>query len=129
MLAESEEAMATWAYGAMALNNGNIGTIFYTKAYYEQDRIVNPTNANYEPYTAAEIAAIVDGAVEGAEAYRFDAPDAAFIGMTVADSDKVYWYDAANAQAIVSHPDPLTMDAQTGTFATGEGTSVAQPIA
>ena len=121
--------MATWAYGALPLNNGNIGTIYYTEAYYGLDKIVNPTNPNYEPYTAEEIAAIVNGAVEGAEAYRFDAPEGAFVGMTVADDDMIFWYDAKNAAAIVGHPDPLTMDAQTGAFVTGEGVAVAEAIA
>lgn len=121
--------MANWAYGAMPLNNGNVGTIYYAAAYYQQDRIVNPTNPNFEPYTAEEIAAIVDGAVEGAEAYRFDVPEGAYMGMTVAESDKVFWYDAANATAIVSHPDPLTLDVETGAFKTAEGAEVAVALA
>ena len=57
------EAVATpislWAFGAMPLNNGNVGTIYYTAAYYELEGIVNPTNPEYVPYTAEEIAAIV----------------------------------------------------------------------
>lgn len=119
----------SWAYGAMPLNNGNVGTIFYTEDYYKRDGIVNPTNPDYAPYTADEIAAIAAGAVEGAEAYRFDAPEGALVGMGVADTDKVWWYDAEGAMAIVSHPDPLTMDAATGAFATGDGTAVATPMA
>ena len=117
-----------WAYGAMPLNNGNVGTIYYTAAYYELEGIVNPANPEYAPYTAEEIAAIRDGAVEGAEGYRFDAPAAALIGVVVADSDVIYWYDAENAAAIVGHADPLTLDAATGTFVTAEGTAVASPI-
>lgn len=120
--------MSNWAYGAMPLNNGNIGTIFYTKQYYAQEGIVNPTNPTYAPYTADEIAAIADGAVEGAEAYRFDAPKGAFVGMTVPESDVIWWYDAEGAKAIVGHPDPLTMDAATGAFVTGEGAAVATPM-
>ena len=117
-----------WAYGAMPLNNGNVGTIYYTAAYYELDGIVNPTNPEYAPYTAEEIAAIRDGAVEGAEGYRFDAPASALIGVGVADSDVLFWYDAENAAAIVGHADPLTLDAETGNFVTAEGTAVASPI-
>ena len=117
-----------WAYGAMPLNNGNVGTIYYTAAYYELEGIVNPTNPEYAPYTADEIGAIKDGAVEGAEGYRFDAPANALIGMTVADTDTVYWYDAVNAAAITSHADPLTMDTATGEFVTAEGEAVAKPL-
>jgi hypothetical protein len=123
-----EENMMNWAYGAMPLNNGNVGTIYYTAAYYELEGIVNPTNPEYAPYTAAEIATIKDGAVEGAEAYRFDAPSDALIGVSVADSDVIFWYDAENAAAIVGHADPLTLDAETGNFVTAEGTAVASPI-
>ena len=83
MTAIAEEATTTWAYGALPLNNGNVGTIYYTAAYYQLEGIVNPANPEYAPYTAEEIAAIVDGAVEGAEGYRFDAPAEALIGMTV----------------------------------------------
>ena len=123
-----EETNMNWAYGAMPLNNGNVGTIYYTAAYYELEGIINPTNPEYAPYTAEEIAAIVDGAVEGAEGYRFDAPAGALIGMTVADTDAIYWYDAENAAAITGHADPLTMDAETGAFVTAEGETVASPI-
>ena len=124
-----EETNMNWAYRAMPLNNGNVGTIYYTAAYYELEGIVNPTNPEYAPYTAEEIAAIVDGAVEGAEGYRFDAPAGALIGMTIADTDTIFWYDAENAAAITGHADPLTMDTETGAFVTAEGETVASPIA
>ena len=117
-----------WAYGAMPLNNGNVGTIYYTAAYYDLEGIVNPTNPEFAPYTAEEIAAIKDGAVEGAESYRFDVPAGALIGVTVADTDKIFWYDAANAAAITGHADPLTIDTATGSFVTAEGEAVATPI-
>ena len=123
-----EDKNMNWAYGAMPLNNGNVGTIYYTAAYYGLEGIVNPTNPEYAPYIADEIAAIRDGAVEGAEGYRFDAPAGALIGMTVADTDTVYWYDAANAAAITGHADPLTMDSATGNFVTAEGEAVAKPL-
>ena len=125
MTAFAEEANTmNWAYGAMPLNNGNVGTIYYTAAYYELEGIVNPANPEYAPYTTEEIAAIRDGAVEGSEGYRFDAPDGALIGVGVADSDVIYWYDAENAAAIVGHADPLTLDVETGNFVTAEGVSV-----
>lgn len=66
--------------------------------------------------------------MEGAEGYRFDVPADALIGVTVADTDTIYWYDAEAAAAIVGHPDPLTMDAETGAFVTAEGEAVAAPI-
>ena len=120
--------IVNWAYGAMPLNNGNVGTIYYAAAYYQIEGIKNPTNPEYAPYTAEEIAAIVDGAVEGAEGYRFDVPAGALIGVTVADTDTVYWYDAEAAAAIVGHPDPLTLNAETGEFVTVESIAVATPI-
>ena len=69
-----ENTIMNWAYGAMPLNNGNVGTIYYTAAYYELEGIVNPTNPEYAPYTAEEIAAIRNGAVEGAEAIASTCP-------------------------------------------------------
>ncbi len=126
-LAEEENNM-NWAYGAMPLNNGNVGTIYYTAAYYGLEGIKNPANPEYAPYTAEEIAAIVNGAVDGAEGYRFDAPANALIGVTVAESDVIFWYDAENAAAIVSHADPLTLDTASGNFVTAAGEAVAAPI-
>ena len=124
----AEEATTTWASGALPLNNGHVGTIYYTAAYYQLEGIVNPVNPEYAPYTQEEIAAIVEGAVENAEGYRFDAPAGALIGMTVADTETIYWYDAENAAAITGHADPLTMDVETGDFVTAEGEAVASPI-
>ena len=128
VFAEEENTMNNWAYGAMPLNNGNVGTIYYAAAYYQIEGIKNPTNPEYAPYTAEEIAAIVDGAVEGAEGYRFDVPAGALVGVTVADTDIIYWYDAENAALIVSHPDPLSLNVETGAFVTTEGEAVATPI-
>lgn len=125
-LAEATETQ--WAYGAMPLNNGNVGTIYYTQAYYQQEGIVNPTNPEYAPYTAEEIEAIAAGAEEGAEGYRFDAPAEALIGVTIPDTETIYWYDAENAALIVGHPDPLTVDAETGAFVTAEGEAVSVAI-
>lgn len=42
MTAIAEEATTTWAYGAMPLNNGNVGTIYYTAAYYEGEAVASP---------------------------------------------------------------------------------------
>ena len=122
------EPITLWAYGAMPLNNGNIGIIYYTATYYEQEGIVNPTNPEYAPYTEEEIAAIADAAVEGTEGYRFDAPASALIGMTVGEGEEIFWYDAENAMLIVGHADPLSMNVETGEFVTADGDVVAEPI-
>ena len=42
-----ENTIMNWAYGAMPLNNGNVGTIYYTAAYYDLEGIVNPTSPEY----------------------------------------------------------------------------------
>ena len=34
VFAEEGNTMNNWAYGAMPLNNGNVGTIYYAAAYY-----------------------------------------------------------------------------------------------
>ena len=120
-----------WAYGAMPLNSEDYGvaTIYYTAEYYALDGIVNPTNPEYAPYTEEEILAIVDGAVDGAEGYIFNAPANALIGMTVyGNEDVIYWYNAENAAAITGHADPLCMDTETGVFKDMEGKEVAVPI-
>jgi len=115
-----------WAYAGLALNNGNVGTIWYAKDYFALDGIVNPVTV--APYTAEELAAIAAGAVAGAEGYRFDVPAGAILGMGAADGDTVFWYDAESTAAIISHADPLTMNAN-GVFVTAEGVEVAGPIA
>ena len=52
------------------------------------------------------------------------------IGMSVFGAeDSIFWYDADNAAAIVSHADPLAMKTETGMFATAEGEEVAAPMA
>ena len=105
-----------WAYGVTI---EGVGTIYYACDYFAIDGIVNPLTA--EPYTGEEIAAIVDGAAEGAEGYTFDVPEGAFLGMNG------FWYDAANTAAITSHADPLTMN-DAGVFSTADGIEVATPI-
>ncbi|MBQ7520818.1 MAG: hypothetical protein IJU12_10895 [Clostridia bacterium] len=97
-----------------------VGAVYYGREYFAKEGIVNPLTA--APYTAEEIAAIVDGAVEGAEGYTFDVPAAALLGMNG------FWYDAVNTAAITSHADPLTMN-DAGVFSTADGVEVAAPIA
>ena len=110
------EEDANWAYGVTI---DGVGTIYYAKAYFAQENIVNPVTV--VPYTAEEIAAIADGAVEGAEGYTFDLPGDALLGMGG------FWYNAESAAAIVSHADPLTMN-ENGVFTTAEGEEVADPL-
>ena len=112
----SAEEEANWAYGVTV---EGVGTIYYAKAYFTQENIVNPLTV--APYTAEEVAAIVDGAVEGAESYTFDLPGDALLGMGG------FWYDAESAAAIVSHADPLSMN-ENGVFTTAEGEEVAAPL-
>ena len=105
-----------WAYGVTI---EGVGTIYYAKAYFAQEGIVNPLTA--AAYTEDEIAAIVDGAAADAEGYIFELPADALLGMNG------FWYDAENTAAIVSHADPLAMD-ENGVFTTAEGETVASPM-
>ena len=41
-----EETKMNWAYVAMPLNNGNVGTIYYTAAYYEVEGIRKMVSSN-----------------------------------------------------------------------------------
>ena len=56
-----------WAFGALPLNNGNVGTIFYAKDYFAQEGIINPLTV--APYTEEELAVIESNAVVGAQGY------------------------------------------------------------
>lgn len=109
--------IVNWAYG---ITIDGVGTIWYGREYFAREGIVNPLNA--QPYTADEIAAIVDAAVEGAEGYTFDLPASAVLGMNG------FWYNAANATAITSHADPLAQG-ENGVLSTADGAEVASPIA
>ena len=111
------EPIVNWAYGVTV---EGVGTIWYGREYFAREGIVNPLTA--AAYTADEIAAIVNGAVEGADGYTFDLPARAVLGMNG------FWYDAANAVAITSHADPLTQG-ENGVFSTADGAEVASPIA
>ena len=112
----SAEEDVNWAYGVTI---DGVGTIYYAKAYFAQENIVNPMTV--APYTADEIASIAESAVEGAEGYTFDLPGDALLGMGG------FWYNAESAAAIVSHADPLTMN-EKGVFTTAEGEEVAAPL-
>ena len=118
--ADGEEVavpLVNWAYGVTI---EGVGTIYYGREYFAKEGIVNPLTV--APYSAEEIAVIVDGAVEGAEGYTFDLPATALLGMNG------FWYNDAAAVAITSHADPLTMN-ESGVFSTADGVEVASPIA
>ena len=89
-------------------------------------RRINPVTT--EPYTADEISAICDGAAERAEGYIFDAPVSAMIGVSLYDSNVIFWYDAEAAEAIIAHADPLILDAESGALFTAEGELVANAM-
>ncbi len=112
----SAEEEANWAYGVTI---EGVGTIYYAKAYFALEGITNPLTA--QPYTAGEIAAVLENADAENEAYTFTLPGDALLGMGG------FWYDNENTAAIVSHADPLTMD-ENGVFFTSEGVEVASPI-
>ncbi len=109
-----------WAY-AFQFNNAGIGTIYYAAPYFDQEGITNPATAAL--YTAEEIAAIK----AGSDSYQ-TAPEGALMGMSVADTDTVYWYDAQSTAAITSHSDALALDAATGTLTTEGGEIVAEAM-
>lgn len=115
---EGEAESTNWAYG---VEIENVGTVYYGRDYFAQkDKdIINPLTK--EAYTKDEIKAIVDGAKKGAEGYKFDIPEEAWLGMND------FWYDKDAALAIVGHEDELTIG-DDGVFTTADGEEVAKPI-
>ncbi len=115
---EGEAESTNWAYG---VEIENVGTVYYGRDYFAQkDKdIINPLTK--EAYTKDEIKAIVDGAKKGAEGYKFDIPEEAWLGMND------FWYDKDAALAIVAHEDELTIG-DDGVFTTADGEEVAKPI-
>lgn len=118
---------SAWAYAAITLNSAEsgIGSVYYEKDYFTTDKI-NPITV--QAYTQSEIDVIVNGAVQGAEGYVFDIPEAATIGVSVNGTDNVYWYDATGAAAVVSHSDALILNGTSGVLSTSAGETVATPI-
>jgi len=114
-----------WAYAALTMNNpdNGVGTIYFTKSYFEQEGIVDPTTA--EPYTKEALDKILAG--RGENAY-IEAPVGALMAMSLCNDGKLYWFDAGGCASVVSHADPLTL-AEDGTLKDQNGTTVATPIA
>jgi uncharacterized protein with FMN-binding domain len=121
-------AASDWAMGFdLQSEDAGVGTILYAEEYFDGEGIVNPATA--EAYTADELDAIEADAEAGADGYVTDVPEGAVLGMTVyGDDDTVFWFDADAAEAIVSHADPLVLNALTGKLYTADGELVADAM-
>ena len=125
---EVQEAtpLADWAYGfTLGSEDAGVGTIYYTKAYFETEGRVNPATA--AAYTEEELQALNDAAVTGAADYITIFPGDAFVGMSAYDSGQIFWYDEEAANAIVASADPLGL-LEDGSLADLEGNAVAQAM-
>ena len=119
--------MENWAYGFSLNHEGaGVGTIYYSKKYFERTGIVNPATA--KEYSIDEIDTIKNGAIEGASNYISNVPENALIGMNVLKSDKIFWYDEENSNKILASADPLLLDKETGNMKTLAGEVVAKSI-
>ena len=119
--------MENWAYGFNLNHEGaGVGTIYYSKKYFERNGIVNPANA--QPYSEEEINTIKNGATEGANNYTSNVPENALVGMNVLNTDKVFWYDEENSNKILASTDPLLLDKETGDMKTMSGEFVAKAM-
>ena len=119
--------MENWAYGFSLNHEGaGVGTIYYSKKYFEREGIVNPSSA--QPYTIEEIDTIKNGAIEGATNYTSNVPENALVGMNVLNADKVFWYDEENSNKILASTDPLLLDKETGNMKTKSGEVVAKAM-
>lgn len=104
-------------YAAIVLNNAEygIGTVYFASDYFTTEHINPMTTA---PYTEAEIAAVLAG-----ESVAM--PADAVVALSVYGTDTLFFYDAEAAAKILSHADPLTLNAQTGEVTTLAGAPVA----
>ena len=121
-------ALKNWEYGAITVGSEdlNIGTVYYSEAYFGLEGIVNPLTT--EAYTAEEIEAIKKGAVLGDEKYLSDLAEGAVLAITAFDEKTIFFYDAEGCAAIVSHADPLVLDGETGILMTTEGKEAAKAM-
>lgn len=113
----SSAAMAEPAYPTIALNSAEygVGAVYMARSMITPSA-VNPVTA--APFTEAEIARL-----EAGEAIALD--DGMALAISVYGSDQVYQYNAEEAAAILSHADPLTLNARTGEVSTLAGEPVA----
>ena len=104
------------AYPTIALNSADygIGSV-YMAASTITTASINPITV--KPYTDAEIAALKSGA-------SLTLDDGMALALSVNGSDIVYEYDAQEAAQILSHADPLVLNAQTGAVSTKDGAPV-----
>lgn len=116
-----------WAY-AFVLNHeaAKVGVIYYAEKYFNRNGIVNPATA--KAYTNEEIKAIKDNAKEGAKNYITNVCESAVVGMSVINSNKIYWYDEANSNVIIKSTLPLILDERTGNLANSDGIVVAKAM-
>ena len=119
--------MENWAYGFNLNHEGaGVGTIYYSKKYFERNGIVNPANA--VAYSVEEIETIKNGAIEGSTNYTNNVPENALVGMNVLNTDKVFWYDGENSNKILASTDPLLLDKENGDMKTTDGDIVAKAM-
>ena len=119
--------MGNWAYGFNLNHEGaGVGTIYYSKKYFERNGIVNPANA--VAYSVEEIETIKNGAIEGSTNYTNNVPENALVGMNVLNTDKVFWYDGENSNKILASTDPLLLDKENGDMKTTDGDIVAKAM-
>ena len=119
--------MENWAYGFNLNHEGaGVGTIYYSKKYFERNGIVNPANA--VAYSVEEIETIKNGAIEGSTNYTNNVPENALVGMNVLNTDKVFWYDEENSNKILASTDPLLLDKENGDMKTTDGDIVAKAM-
>ena len=130
IVANAIPVLENWAFAGITIDSKDlgIGSVYYCEDYYrlilngELDTI-NPRTQ--KPYTAEGIQAILSGAVVGARGYVTGVPAEGWIGISVFDSNVIYWYDADNSSKILSSTDPLSLNATTGELSTLAGESVA----
>ena len=130
--ADEEEAPApleNWAYCGITLNSEDLGiaSVYYAAEYFTREGILNPLTV--EPYTEEELAAIVDGAVAGAEGYVVNVPADAVVGVSAFGMEgAICWFDEENAAKLLSSSDPLVLNTEARELSNLNGEAVASAI-
>lgn len=109
----SASAVAETAYPTIVLNSDDygIGSVYMAESMITTSSI-NPMTV--APYTEEEIAALKAG-----DSIELEAD--CVLALSVNGSDTMFMYDAEDAAAILSHADPLVLNAQTGEVLTMDG--------
>ncbi len=133
-VASAIPALENWAFAGITLASEDLGinSVYYTESFYlavlnGEVETVNPLTV--APYTSAEVLAILSGAVENAEGYVSNAPEAGCVGISAFGDENICWFDAENAAGILSSSDPLVLNAETGEVCNLSGEVVALAIA